>query len=123
MITLIYWQLSAGNVLTLNSKITVDPTIGASESPVILTLSYCKNIKASGTVRTSFVSSTAEIFQPVSNDSQPVGCHEDLKLPVLLPPASLVPPGKYKIKFHTTYYINPLKTVTQDLYTEEFTIK
>lgn len=118
----IYWSSQSTDILDINAPITVVPPIASSETPVVLSLNYCKKIGATGSVRVSFVSQTAEIFQPVGSDSQPKGCH-DLKAPILLPPATLVPPGRYKIKFHAVYKINPLKSVTKDFYTEEFTIQ
>lgn len=118
---IIYWQLQPADVLEIRAPITVKPPVASSGSPVILHFSYCKKLEATGTIRVSFVSKTAEIFQPVGTDAQPAGCHIT-DLPLLLPPATLVPAGKYVVKFHAMYKINPLKTTMKDFYTEEFTI-
>lgn len=123
VLMVLLWIAQPGEVLTIRKPISVVPPVATSETPVVLSFDYCKNMNASGTIRISFISQTAEIFQPQNQDTQMKGCHQDTRVPILLPPASLVPPGRYRIKFHTVYNINPLKTVTKDFTTEEFTIQ
>lgn len=120
---ILYWEYQPTDILDIKSLITVEPPIAHSGSPIVLTLSYCKNRNASGTVRTSFVGNAIEIFQPMAAEAQSPGCHTDTKAPILLPPATVVPPGMYKIKFNITYRVNPLKTTNKIFYTQEFKIE
>lgn len=118
-----YWEYQSTDVLDIKNPITVEPPIASSGNPIVLTLNYCKNYSASGSVRISFVGDAIEIFQPMATDSQPKGCYKDIKAPILLPPATVVPAGTYRIKFNVNYQINPIKTVHKVFYTEKFTIE
>lgn len=120
--TLLYWSFQSTDVL--NIKNAPFPVRTVREHPtadgvVILHIDYCKNIKATGRVRTSFVAQSREIFLPVATDTQPPQCL-DTEVPVLIP--SDLPPGKYRIKFRTEYRINPIKTAIEDFDSVEFEV-
>jgi hypothetical protein len=117
------WNFQSTDVLDIKGPISVEPPVAHSTQAIVLTVSYCKNYRLNGVVRTSFVGSAIEIFQPMGAESQSEGCYYNVKIPILLPPASTVPPGKYRIKFSTTYQVNPIKTATKIFYTQEFTIQ
>lgn len=77
------------------------------DNVVILTIDYCKVQAVTGTLRISYVSSSREVFLPISTERGPKGCTGKQDFPVLLP--SDMAPDTYKIKFRAAYDINPLK--------------
>jgi len=105
-----YWAVQPSDPLTIKNApfpartIRKEPT---ADGVIILTVNYCKNSNASGTVRTSFVSESREIFLPTAAEHIPKGC-QSMEVPVIVPKD--IVPDTYKIKFTITYKINPLKT-------------
>lgn len=103
------WALQSDDVLEIKElpiptrTIRDHPTAGGV---VILNVDYCKKIDVEGNLRTSFVSSTREVFLPVAKERGPKGCSK-VELPVLIPKD--IPPDTYEIKLRATYDLNPLK--------------
>lgn len=73
---------------------------------VILDVDFCKNHEVNGLLRISFVSSTREIFLPVSNETGAKRC-EHTEFPLIVPKD--IPNDEYRVKFRATYNLNPLK--------------
>lgn len=118
----IYWSFANENALEIKNQPFPVRTIRNHTAPngvVILSVDYCKNTKAVGRVRTSFVSSTREVLLPVSEDKQGKGCVKT-EVPILVPKD--ITPDTYKIKFYTTYKVNPFKTVTSEFESKEFIV-
>jgi hypothetical protein len=115
------WLYQPSKVLTLNNVPFPTRVVHQStDSVLILNVDYCKNVRASGTIRISFVSSSREIFLPLAKENRPPGCHKQ-DLPILLPVG--LPPDRYVLKFQTSYDINPLKkNVTSEFESQEFTV-
>lgn len=106
---MLYWSFQSNDVMNVN-KIPI-PTRTIRDHPtaggvVILTIDYCKKQNATGTARTSFVSSSREVFLPIHQERTPVGCGE-IEYPVLIPKD--IVPDVYTIKIRTVHDINPLK--------------
>ncbi len=88
---------------------------------LILTVDYCKKSSKQGTVRTSFVSTSHEIFLPISKEQLPKGCRSGVDVPVIIPKG--LPPDTYKIKFRTTYNVNPIKSsIVKDFESRSFSL-
>lgn len=107
--TLLYW--AAENTDVLKVKTNPIPTRTIRDHPtaggvVILNVNYCKNSDVVGTLRTSFVSESREVFLPLGEERTPKGCH-DIELPVLIPKD--MPADTYKVKLRATYDVNPVK--------------
>jgi hypothetical protein len=119
-----YWAAETGDPLTITNAPFPVRTIRQEPTPdgvLILTVDYCKNSNVPGKVRTSFVSATREVFLPVGEEHLPKGCHKNVEVPVIIPKDLL--PDTYKIKFRTTYNINPLKSeVVKEFESRSFTV-
>jgi hypothetical protein len=103
------WAFQSSDVLIVNNSpfptrtIRDHPTAGGV---VILDADYCKKQDITGKMRTSFVSSSREVFLPLADERLEVGCKRQ-EVPIIIPKE--LPPDTYKIKFRATYDINPLK--------------
>lgn len=101
------WSFQDENVLQVkNSPFPAQIIHSQDKQVIILTADYCKNSNLEGTLRTSFVSETREVFQPVTKERLQKGCNK-VDVPVVVPIG--IPPDTYKIKFRATYDVNPLK--------------
>lgn len=120
---ILYWSLQNTKVLDIHNAPFPARTIREHPTPdgvVILSVDYCKTRNIDGEVRESFVSSSREVFVPVAPEKGPKGCQKT-EVPVIIPVN--LPPDTYKIKFHVTYNLNPLKkNVTQDFESTQFTV-
>lgn len=119
-----YWTIQPSDPLQItNSPFPVRTVHQASSSDniLILTVDYCKKDDATGTVRTSFVSNSREVFLPLGKEQMSTGCKHNVEVPVLIPKD--LPADTYKIKFRTSYDINPLKRgIVQDFESRPFTV-
>lgn len=118
---LAFWEFQPSEVFKVSSQISVKPPQTMAGGIVQLSLDYCKLQGVEGQIRTSYVSSSKEVFQPLSSEKGDVGCHDNVSLPVIIPKD--LSPDTYYIKFRVTYQINPLKSVTEEFRTEEFQIQ
>lgn len=106
---LLRWSIADTNVLQVKNAPFPVRTIrqhAESGGVVILSIDLCKITNVPGTVRTSFVSQTREVFLPLSTERIQKGCLKQ-EIPVLVPKD--LPADTYKIKFRATYNLNPLK--------------
>ena len=105
----LYWSFQSEKILVVNNEPFPVRTIREATTPdgvVILTLDYCKNEKASGPLRISFVNNVREYFLPLRNEDSDVGC-KVIEYPVLVPEG--IEDGEYRIKFVVDYNLNPIK--------------
>ncbi len=123
LIVLFHWAIVDENVLVVKNSpfpvrtIREHPT---ANGVVLLNVDLCKNTDAKGSVRTSFVSETREVFLPLAEENIPKGCF-NRELPVLIPKD--LAPDTYKIKFRVTYDLNPLKKgIVDEFESKEFTV-
>ncbi len=118
------WSFQDTHVLDIRNnpfpaRTVADPT-GQTGGIVFLRVDYCKNQAIDGTVRVSYISKSREVFLPVAKEQGPKGC-ENTELPVVIPLNLLK--DDYKIKFHVTYDVNPLKqNVTEDFESQVVTV-
>ncbi len=118
------WSLASTEVLTIKNspfpaRLVKDPT-GDTGGIVFLRANYCKSSSLEGTIRVSYVSKSREIFLPVADEKLPKGC-EDREVPIVIPKD--IPSDVYKIKFRSTYDINPLKqNVVTDYESKQFEV-
>jgi hypothetical protein len=118
--TFLYWIYAPTDALTIkNAPFPVRIGSNGADRVVILKIDYCKNLKATGQVRTSFVSRASETFLPMATDFQPPTCL-NTDIPVLIPPT--LPSGTYKIHFRITYKVNPIRTTVEDFSSKSFTL-
>lgn len=117
------WSLANTEVIKVNNAPFPVRTIrqhAEQGGVVILSIDACKSSNIKGVVRTSFVSTSREIFLPQSKEQLPKGCFKQ-EVPILVPKD--LPADTYKIKFHATYNLNPLKTaVVNEFVSTEFQI-
>lgn len=112
-----YWATESENVLEVKNSPFPTRTIRHHTAPhgvVFLGVDLCKHKDLKGEVRTSFVSDSREIFQPLSQEKFSVGCQRR-EIPIMIPID--LEPDTYKIKFRVTYDINPLKN-DKDVFVE-----
>lgn len=119
VLLLTFWQYQPSTVLTARQPFKVVAV--EDRTLVVLDANYCKRVNVRGVVRVSFVSKTSELFTPMASEPTPTGCHEDQKLPILLP--SDIPPGEYYVKFNATYRVNPIRTFNLIITSDQFEVK
>lgn len=119
-----YWAVQANEPLEITNSpfpVRIIRQDSAPDGVLILTVDYCKTSDLSGRIRTSFVSSSRETFLPISEEHLPKGCNRNVEVPVIIPKD--LAPDTYRIKFRTTYNINPIKSsVVREFESRPFTI-
>jgi hypothetical protein len=117
------WGFQSTDVLSVNKlpiptrTIRDHPTAGGV---VILNIDYCKKMDVEGNLRISYVSSTREVFLPLTKERAPKGCQKT-EVPVLIPKD--LPPDTYEIKLRATYDVNPLKkNITDEFKSSSFVV-
>lgn len=121
----VFFKWATANENVLEVKNSPFPVRTIREHPtasgvVILNINVCKNSDVVGQTRVSFVSSSREIFLPMSEEKLPKGCL-DQEIPILIPKE--MPADTYKIKFRVTYDLNPLKkNITDEFESKEFIV-
>lgn len=117
------WSFESEKVLEI--KNSPFPTRSVRENAttggvIILDIDYCKHSDAHGEVRVSFVSKSREVFLPIAYDDQGANCRHT-EVPVLIP--TDLPPDTYKVKFRTTYEVNPIKKgIVNEFESQEFIV-
>jgi hypothetical protein len=103
------WSFQSEQVLQVNNEPfpirSVAPVIQGGDV-VILNVDFCKNQAVNGQLRISFVSSTREVFLPISNETGEKRCQQT-EFPLIVPKD--IPNDTYRVKFRATYELNPLK--------------
>lgn len=118
------WSFANTDILTINNspfpaRVVADPS-GKTGGIVFLKANYCKNVAVDGQLRLSYISASREVFLPVVKEQSPKGC-DDKEIPVVIPLNLLK--DSYKVKFHVTYDVNPLKTgITNDFESQPITV-
>jgi len=120
---LMYWSiLPFKPILEIpNNKMFVinkGNTVNAGEN-LLLHYKYCKRGDGLGLI-TRYLQDNQVITLPDVNSKQPGGCGE-ATIPVMIP--SNTPTDTYTFHATVTYKVSPIKTVSYDLWTDEFTIK
>lgn len=109
-------------VLTLKTKEAL--VVGEKEvkagSVIKIHLDYCKHRDIPAVVSTKFIDTIQYSVQDYISQ-RPVGCNKPTATTGVLVPAQL-PSGTYFLEQIFTYKINPLKTVTYKLTSDEFLI-
>jgi hypothetical protein len=102
-------------------KITNQPV--AAGTVVSYEVEQCRYTDATATVTRRLISkSNRELYIPLGgNTSQaPAGCY------TFTPPAVLIPidtpPGEYTIEFKLEFQVNPIRTITDYVYSQDFTV-
>ncbi len=106
---IMFWSFDNEPVLVVNNSpfpVRTTRQHRTAGGVVYLFADYCKNRNIQGELRLSFISPDREIFQPLTPEVSPAGCHQR-EIPILIP-AEIIP-GEYVIKFRVTYKKNPLK--------------
>ena len=120
---LLSWATADENVIHVNNEPFPVRTIRNHPGPggvVFLNIDLCKTANIEGTLRTSFVSNTREVFLPLANEEMDEGCFVR-EIPVAIP--SDLEPDTYRVKFHVRYSLNPLKqAVVDEFKSSEFTV-
>lgn len=117
------WSFQRQDVLVINNQPFPVRTVqdgSNSKGIVIMKVDFCKNVAVKGQIRVSFVSSTREVFLPVAEETQGVGCQK-ADLPIVIPKDLIS--DTYKVKFRATYQLNPLRSVTNEFETAQFEVK
>lgn len=83
----------------------------------------CRYTNATAIVTRRLISkSNRELYIPLGgNTSQaPVGCY-NFKPPAILIPIE-TPPGEYTIEFKIEFQVNPIRTITEYVYSQDFSV-
>lgn len=123
---IVAWTITSSDVLTIKNnppKATIHDTCAPVLKGKCVTaeIDYCKNIKATGRVRISYISQSREVFLPISTDAQDPACRK-VQVPVPLPKD--LPPDRYRINFRIVYKINPIKNMqVEEFKTQPFEVR
>lgn len=121
---LLKWAFANENILEIKNSPFPTRIIQNSDGTngvVVLQTEYCKNGQPKGTLRTSYVSSSREVFLPIAPETLQKGCFQREFSFVI--PKELIP-DQYKIKFRAVYDVNPLKRgVVVEFESQEFAIQ
>lgn len=118
---ILYWIYSPPKqVLEIEQPIKVVTKSARPGEYILLNSTFCKKIKSEGRMIRSLIGESTQLALPVTTESSPKGCQENLVFPMAVP--ELAPPGQYHFYFRVTYQINPLTSITQDIHTESFTV-
>ena len=120
---LLYWSVVPFRpILEIpnNKMYVVNPNneVKAGEN-LLLHYKYCKRGDGVGLI-TRYLQDNQIITLPDLNSKQPGGCGE-ATIPVMIP--TNTPTDTYTFHAQVTYKVSPIKTVSYDLWTDEFTIK
>lgn len=120
---LLYWASANEKILEVKNEpfpvrtIREHPTGGGV---VFLKIDLCKHTSQEGSIRTSFVSPSREVFLPKSTERLEEGCFVR-EIPVVIPLD--LQPDTYKVKFRVEYKLNPLKqNVFNEFESREFVV-
>lgn len=117
----LYWLNAPEDVLHLNKPIVVQPPTTSAESTVYMDFDYCKTQAVSGTFSRRIFSDRQEVLNQTGvPENTPSGCVH-VQQPLLLP--RTIEAGTYRVKYVINYQLNPLKSVSQTLISEPFTVK
>jgi len=123
MSVLLCWSLASDKVLDVRNDpfpVRVIDNHTDANDVIILSVDLCKTSDIRGTLRTSFINNNKEIFLPEIKESLAEGCFVR-EIPVIIPDG--LQAGMYKIKFVTTYDINPIKkNVVNEFDSQEFLV-
>ena len=112
-----YWLLYPYNPIDNSEVIMADKTVQQGQLSSYK-FDYCKNEEYPAKVRKDFVDGI--IFQMESPKSTlPTGCHS---IVVPLPIPETLPPGMYKVRITAIYRVNPIRTITNIIETETFSV-
>lgn len=118
------WSLADTTVLEIKNspfpaRVVSDPS-GATGGIVFLKVDYCKRLDVKGDLRISYVSKSREVFLPITQETGPKTCM-NTEVPVVVPKD--LARDEYRIKFHVSYDINPLKqNIDQDFESQPFIV-
>ncbi len=117
--TFLFWSLYPYKPMQVNkSPIPVLTKYVKQGDVLIYELDYCKFTNDSVNISRSFFDGVV-FSTPDTTTKNPIGCRiQNISIQV---PETL-PTGKYTLKISYTYKVNPIKVVTIEDYTEEFTV-
>lgn len=120
---ILYWLLSPPKeVLSVNPHpIVVLTEKTHPDGLVLIRYNYCKNASATGRLVISLVGEDVQLTLPITTEPNPKGCEDNVEVPLPIPAQAT--PGRYHFHFRVTYQVNPLRTIIQDLDTEEFSVE
>lgn len=117
----LYWVLQSNTVLDVkNSPFPIRPPVVSQDDVIWVKANYCKNINVDGAITVRLIGKRSIIRLPYDNESQHVGC-VDRELPIPIP--EYATDDEYYIQFDVVYQINPIKTQSVTMRSQEFTVK
>lgn len=119
--TLAYWSFQPDRIASQDGMIISFVENEAYAGQVLkVKLTYCKEIDGPVQFTRSFISKSTEVNNPALTDVTGKGCIKDRIVDVPVPEQAAT--GSYRLKYHLTAQVNPLKTVNEDYYSEEIKI-
>lgn len=117
----IYWQLYPYKILEFkqgNGNILNENKTVKSGDLIRLRQVQCKYLDIGATINRQFIDTLVYQVNTVMTH-RPLGCHDSVELvrvPVVLPS------GSYRIRTTISYNVNPIRTVSYTIVTEQFNI-
>lgn len=103
-----------------NSPFPVRPNELAQEDIINVHVEYCKLSDAHGNVITRLVGHKSIIRLPWPDDTQPARCVDTW---IAIPIPAYANDDRYHFEFEVDYHINPIKTQSVVMESQEFTVK
>lgn len=101
--------------------IPITNTVISPNTFVTLKYSYCKQVSSIGRISITLVNQTSALMLPTGYEASNKGCYNNTTVVLPVPPQATG--GVYHFHFRATYIVNPLRTITQDYDTVNFTVK
>jgi hypothetical protein len=117
-----YWYFHTYNPVefyNLPHEIENENKIVKSGDYLIYSVDYCKHVDITPQISKSFVDGIVYVIPDTVGASFPIGCGVN-RIQIYVPKA--LPPGVYHLKIVFKYQVNPIKSVTYNLATENFTV-
>lgn len=117
----LFWSVQSSNVLEVkNSPFPVRPPVVSNSDAIFVRISYCKHSSAKGAVVARLIGKRSIIRLPWPEDTQAARCF-DQEVPIPIP--AYATDDVYYFQFDVTYQVNPIKTQTVTMRSQEFTVQ
>lgn len=121
VILIFYWYNAPYKILEIkNHPVPVIPKEVNGLRYVTAIFDFCKHKKIEGKVEVSLVSTQTELPLPDYDEVTKPGCQNGLEAPLPIPPQTAT--GVYHYHYIVTYHPNPLRTITVEFDTQEFSV-
>ena len=119
LIFMFWWVYPYKTVEVKSQPYIVEQSPVKQGENLIYVVDYCKYTKVVPIVHKQFIDGIIYSV-PESNVNLPIGCQK-IRVSVRVP-ENLPPDANYRLKVHTAFQVNPIRIITNEYETEEFSV-